>query len=181
MKKLILIALTLSAVSLSACTDWDRSNPEMPEGLKQQHEDRLNQSLEVLKTDPNDVSALFNIGFQYQELGDYKSAVEYYKKDLALEPNNTVTLNNIADIYEQVELYDQAATYIKQLYSLSPVDVEVIRDTVRILLKDENPGQAQEALENFARNADSTQEGVSLLISDLYQSIVDYRKAHGEQ
>lgn len=182
MKKLaLLLSLLSSMVLFSSCTNWDYSDPNMPAEVKEMHETNLEGYLNTLESNPEDTEALFGAGFEYQALGDYKNAVKYYEKDLAIESTNPVTLNNMAVIYENMKDYENAAKYIKLLYPLQPTNIETIRDTVRILLENNEEANAQAALENFARNVDQADPAMSQLISDLYQSILDYSAAHTEQ
>lgn len=182
MKKLLSSLFLITVLlSLSACENkWDHSDPTMPAEVRDQHQGNLDTNLESLKSNPQDTEALLNVAFEYQFLGDYKSAVDYYDQILAIDPNDEVSLNNTADIYEQMGDYDQAADAIRKLYVVKEDNAEVIKDTVRILLEDGEPAQAQQALENFARKNQSNTDAAQT-ISDLYQSILDYGVAHPQQ
>jgi len=183
MKKILpLLALLLLLTSCSNKWTVDRSN--MPDGLRTQYEQSIQVSEAALDVNDNDIEALFQIAFAYEQLGDYRNAVDYYKKVLEQNPNEPVTLNNLAAIYEDMKDYAQAAEYIKQLYILQPDNVETIRDTVRILLEAGDLAHAQEALENFillSQEAAKTNPNLTSLISDLHQDIVDYQSAHPDQ
>jgi tetratricopeptide (TPR) repeat protein len=183
MKKIIpLLALLLLLTSCANKWTVDRSN--MPDELRTQYEQSIQESEAALDANANDIEAFFNIAFAYEQLGDYRSAVDYYKKVLEQNPNEPITLNNLAAIYEDMEDYGQAAEYIKQLYVLQPDNIETIRDTVRILLEAGDPGHAEEALENFTlrgQEAAKTDSSLSSLASDLHQDIVDYQTAHPDQ
>lgn len=183
MKK-FLSALALLLL-LTACTDkWTAGHPDMPESLLTQLEQGIADNKATLEENPNDVDALFSMGFGYDQLGDYRKAVDYYKKVLAINPSHEVALNNIANIYEAVGEYEQAAEYIKQLYLLEQTNTETLKDTVRILLEANDPDHAQEALENFViknRETGETDATTAALISNLYTTINDYRTAYPDQ
>lgn len=181
--RLIIISLLLSLVFLTACNSkWDQSDPRMPEKLIQIHNQKISESKEILKKDSENSEALFELGFRYQQLGDFKKAEKYYLKVLSLGPNNFQALNNIVDIYETVNKIEDAAKYVKKLYETMPDLPEAIKDTVRILLKADDPESAELALENFATlKANDSDPQMQILISDLYNQIFKYRQEHGKK
>lgn len=182
MKKTI-IAILIIPLLLSGCASnkWNKKNSDLPEAYYQKHEKLLKEFQEKLDKDPSNFEFQFEVAFQLQAIGNYKSAVEEYEKALKISPDDFATLNNLAAIYEEAEEYKQAEEYIKKLYILNPDNIETVRDTVRILLKADNPTNAQEALENFTKiikkNGSETPE-TGAMISELYQSIYDYNKKH---
>lgn len=176
MKKLI--PLCLLALILTACSSkWDQSNPEMTDELRSSHEEILEESLATLEGDPENRTVLFEVAFRYQQLGDWKKAVEYYEKVLEVNATDWATLNNLAYMYETMEDYEQSAIYIKRLYESDPGNTEVIKDTVRILLLNEDSLNAVSALENFARlklDAENPDPDMQIFISDLYEEIYQW-------
>lgn len=183
MKKILPILALLLA--LTGCNNkWTVAHPDMPEGQRAQYEQSIKDSESTLTEDPTNIEALFNMAFAYDQLGDYNKAVDNYQKVLDQNPNETVSLNNMANIYEEVGEYEQAAEYIKKLYTLNPTGIEVIRDTIRILLEANDPTHAQEALENFVvqyKKADDMDSALTQMVSDLFQNIQDYVSAHPVQ
>lgn len=150
MKKLLsFLSLTLL---LTACNSekWNQADPDMPQELIESHQEILDEQLVLLEEDPKNSDALFEVAYRYQQLGDWKQAVKYYEQVLEISGEDWATLNNLAYMYETMEDYETAAEYIKRLYSKDPTNVEVIKDTVRILLEAGYPENAQEALDNFA-------------------------------
>lgn len=149
----------------------------MTDELRSSHEEILEESLATLEEDPENRKALFEVAFRYQQLGDWKKAVEYYEKVLEVNPTDWATLNNLAYMYETMEDYEQAATYIKKLYESDPGSMEVIKDTVRILLLDEDSMSAVSALENFARlklDSENPDPDMQIFVSDLYEQIYQW-------
>ncbi len=61
------------------------------EGDQRQNEKRYAEAIMVyrrsLKLDPNQPDMLFRIGFCYEQMGESKKAVDYYKQALALKPD----------------------------------------------------------------------------------------------
>ncbi len=144
-------SLLLISLILTACTSkWDHSDPEMPAELRELNETILNEQLGFLDEDPENLDALFEVAFRYQQLGDWGKAVKYYEKVLELVDTDFATLNNLAYIYEEMEDYETSAEYIKLLYEANQSNIEVIKDAVRILLKSGDTLNARHALDNFA-------------------------------
>lgn len=153
----------------------------MPEEMKQQLEQTIEENTAKLSEDVGDIDAQFNLAFAYQELGDYRNAIDAYYAVLVMNPNYATVHNNMATIYETMEDYDLAAESIKKCYELKQDNAEVIKDTVRILLKAGDPDNAQHALENYtklAQEAGSIGESQAM-ISELYTSISNYRQENG--
>ncbi|MEK9159891.1 MAG: hypothetical protein AAB383_04140 [Patescibacteria group bacterium] len=173
MKKLIsILALTLL---LTACNNkWDQSDPSADEAWSQEQQEILGKNLLILEEDSENSTALFEVAFRYQQLGDWKQSVSYYEKVLEQNENDWATLNNLASMYETMEDYDKAAEYIRKLYLVDQSSIEVIKDTVRILLKAGDTVNTEEAVANFEKlvidpanpNADM-QEFIAELRADI--------------
>lgn len=176
-KNLILIALIFS-LTLSACSsyNWDRSDPNMPQELKTKYQTSIDKYSEIIKTDPANIDAQFEVGFGYERLGDYENAVKYYEKVLELDNVNFPAINNLAAIYEEIGDYKTASTYIERLMKAYPDNQEALSDAIRILLKANNPEGATVILEEFARQAkgSATPETIQF-IGDLYGTIYNYK------
>jgi len=78
-----------------------------------QHEEaRKYCLLAVLKNNKN-YSALFNLGYIYQEHGNYEEAIKYYL-DANENTDNIFTLNNLGSSYAALKDYEKAEIYFKQ-------------------------------------------------------------------
>ena len=60
----------------------------------------------------------------YAESGNYKKAIEYYKKVFAVRGRYPVAQMGLAEVYEKMGEYDLA---VKEYHSLSELDDEEIR------------------------------------------------------
>ncbi|MFA6023856.1 MAG: tetratricopeptide repeat protein [Candidatus Gracilibacteria bacterium] len=179
MKKIILALLSISLLTACSQTNWDYSDPNMPEGLREKHEEVLAAELAILEEDPEDLDALFEVAFRYHQLGDYKNAVEYYEKVLALSESHGVTLNNLASLYEDMEKYGKAAEYIKLLYASDQTNIEVTKDTVRILLEAGDLENAKKAVENFETkrvSGENPDPALQELVASLYADIEEWEQ-----
>ncbi|MBI2634401.1 tetratricopeptide repeat protein [Candidatus Peregrinibacteria bacterium] len=184
MKKITSI-LIISSFLFAACgnSKWDKTDKDISPEQKTYEENIISEQMTILEKDSTDVKALFQVAFEYQFLGEYRKAVNYYEKVIKIDAGHIAALNNLADIYEQIGEYDTSAEYIKQLYPLMPDSAETIKDTVRILLLAGDDISAEQALENFAklkREGGETSKETTKLISSLKQQIEDYQRSVGK-
>lgn len=179
MKKILSTILVSIVFVLSACSGGmkvDKSS--MGEEYLSQQQEILDAQLLIIKEDPKNLTALFEAAFRYQMLGEYGDAIKYYEEVLVIDESHFPSLNNLADMYEELEDYENSAKYIKLLYQKNPNMPEVIKDTVRILLKANDSENAQLALENFAKIRRESKDGsAQSLISELFESINNHNQA----
>ncbi len=180
--KSVLVSLALSTVILNACGNpkWQGDISHLDEGWIQHQYDLIEENELKLEENPDDYEALAEIAFRYDALEDFKKAVKYYKKSLDANPDNLVVYNNLASIYEKVEEYDLAAENIMVYFQNSQSSGEAASDAVRILLKADDPENAQIALDTYASatTGDTSAEHLAFL-SELKQEIEDYKLDHG--
>lgn len=178
---LILSGLLLTT-TLTACSDskWQGDVSNLDEGWIDHQYEVIDEFEQKLEENPEDSEALFEIAYRYQQLEDYKMAVKYYGKTLEVNPNNLTVYNNLASIYETVEEYDLAAENIMVYYQNNQSSVGAVKDAVRILLKADDPENANIALDTYADQTrdDASPENTQLL-SDLKTQIYDYEVTHG--
>jgi len=75
---------------------------------------------EVIDIQPNNVSALNNLGTACKELGEIKNAVDYFKKVIQIDPNNTNAYYNLgATCYDFKKLHE-AKNYLQKTIELQP-------------------------------------------------------------
>jgi tetratricopeptide (TPR) repeat protein len=181
----LLSALILLALTLTACESgkWQGDISNLDPGWIQHQYDLIDEAQAVLDENPEDEDALLEIGFRYYELEDYKKAEKYYKKVLEVNPNNMVAITNLASVYEKVEEYELAAENIMIYFQSNQGSSEAVRDAVRILLKNDDPDNAEIALNAFVdstRDAGSNSaEGYQAFISGLKDDIYNYKVEHG--
>jgi len=138
---------------------------------------RIEENQEILKEDPKNRDAQFEVAFGYQQIGEYRKAIKEYEKVLKIATNDYATLNNLADIYEKVGEPKKAIPYITQLFNQNTEMIEPARDTVRILLKAGQLEAAKHAIktyENYNREANLLDDNKMNLISELNRSILKY-------
>lgn len=62
----------------------------------------------VTQINPNSFKALDNLGFAYQEKGDYQSALDYHNKAIRINPNFATAYNNRGVCYIYLQDWDSA-------------------------------------------------------------------------
>ena len=179
MKKQI-AALMLSVSLFTACTGvpnkWDYTVPEFTEKKLEERTERLEDRKKAYKEEKT-AESTFSLALAYNHLWEMEEAEKYYLEALELAPNDYVTLNNLASVYELVGETQLAADTISRLFEINTSSIEVIRDTVRILLANNEPEKAFVAVETYAtvvldpESPDSEQEE---FIQSLYADINDY-------
>jgi len=179
MKKRIYLAI-FSVMLFSACSSTGPYfNEDMPADLQAFHEEQLNEHLDLLEEDDSNVESLLEVAYRYEALGNYDKAIKYYEMLLAIDASHQPALNNLASIYEEMENYELAATYISDLYLVKPSSTEVIKDTVRILLLNENPEGAYLVMDHY-REQTADDEVAQAIAAELQEDINDYMNAkHG--
>lgn len=173
-KTTALLSILLCTSLFAACSSKWQHEPDISEDMQVQYLEKIDEQMELLKEDPSNRDALFEVALRYHHLGDYKKAVTYYKKVLEQDENDWAALNNLADLYEDMEEYEKAAQYIKRLYAIDQESIEVIQDTVRILLEAGDALNARHALENFeslVMTGETPEPALTELIDSLYEDI----------
>ncbi len=90
--------------------------------------DHYEEALEIFKsleTHEKGYELLEKIAYSYQCLGDFKNALDYYKKAEIVSKPRTWLLNKIAFCYRRLEKYDDAISYYKSSEELDPENLYV--------------------------------------------------------
>src|ERR1700733_8408845 len=74
----------------------------------------------VLELDPNNISALANLGILYAKTHRYTKAIEAYKQVLRLSPKQRETQLNLALAYLKQKEYVHSLPYFRQLHEEDP-------------------------------------------------------------
>jgi len=76
--------------------------------------------IERLKSDPNNVDLLVNIGNTYYDAQQYPTAIEYYQRILKLQPANTDVRTDMATAYWNTGNADTAIAEFRKALSYEP-------------------------------------------------------------
>jgi sugar lactone lactonase YvrE len=99
----------------------------------------------TLKTKPNDINALVQIGIIYAKEGDYGEALNVFKKARSLDQNNAAIINNIGNIRFLNGKNIKALESYKKAAELDPEDPHVWVNLARCFLKLEMKDEAIKA------------------------------------
>jgi protein O-GlcNAc transferase len=75
---------------------------------------------DILKVQPNNVTALHFIGVLYYQRKDYPSAIRYIKKALEFGPNYTDAYNNLGIVLQEAGQPDEAIACYRNVIKLNP-------------------------------------------------------------
>ena len=89
---------------------WNKKDPDKA----------IEYYLKAVSIDPNHINALFELGYAYNEKGEYSKAIEYYNRVLAIDPRAKDALNNIGLSYENQKDYVKAESYYRKSIAVDP-------------------------------------------------------------
>jgi predicted Zn-dependent protease len=182
MKKISLLLVLIFLLATGCENKWQGNTSNIPQEVLAEHQALLDENLAALEENPQNSTAAFEVAYRYYMLGDFKGAEEYYLKTVELDPGNFVAYNNLMHLYQKVDEPASAAEMAKYLFNLQPDNAGVLQDVVEVFLQAGEPESAQTSLEYYARSmGDTMTPEQQQLVSDLYQSIVDYRTVHEQQ
>ncbi|HKW13180.1 MAG TPA: alkaline phosphatase family protein, partial [Candidatus Krumholzibacteria bacterium] len=102
---------------------------------------------------PDNPDALHNLGQRYQQKGDYKKAIENYKKAIVMRPTFYNAYNNLATCYGELKMYPEAIDALEKCIKLKPDDYYAMGNLAVIMM---NTGKPDDAL-RFAKQAVDTE------------------------
>ena len=111
------------------------------------------------------------VGFRYMQMGNYREAIKYYEEVIKIDPVHFAALNNIAVMHEKAGDLKKALEYEQKLYEKEATSVEVVRDTIRLLLANSKFNDAQGVLDTFSSYDKKTDNYYAEFISDQYSFI----------
>jgi cytochrome c-type biogenesis protein CcmH/NrfG len=96
--------------------------PQVPPAvrLKEMADTKAAPLIEQLKSDPNNVKLLVNIGNIYYDAQQYPNAIEYYRQVLKLQPANTDVRSDMATAYWYSGNADTAIEEFRKTLSYEP-------------------------------------------------------------
>ena len=164
------------ALVLTACgSKYQIDISEMPDELRLQHQERLQNSLSQYESAEDEqikIEAAAEAAIQYMNLGNYAEAIDYYKEVLEYDNFFYVALNNIAYMYEEVGEKEKALEYELRLYESNQMDFEVVRDTIRLLVKNKKYDEAVNVLTAFSNYDKQNGAIYTKLIGDQFEYII---------
>lgn len=138
--------------------------------------DALQRYEQILRTDPNNVSALGRRGRLLWSLGRLKEARRDFSIILEIDPSNVAALNDRARLLTELGLDNEAFRDWGQLITLQPRDVMVRSGLGNTLLR---MGRTQDALDQFeiAMHLDPNREDLQLNAAAAQYQLGNYAAA----
>ena len=90
------------------------------------NEELLNESLEKLKSNPNDVRTLQTLASTYHALKENDKAIEIYKKLVKLQPKNHEIWAFLGYLYYENEDFSKACENLEKALDLCPIEPFVL-------------------------------------------------------
>lgn len=101
----------------------------------------------LLHNQDNDDSHIYQkIGFAHHNMGDYRKAIENYKRYELVDPDDTWNLRHIAACYKALKRNDKALAYYQRALLTSPDNITLCLNTGHCLLQQ---GNVEEALQLY--------------------------------
>ncbi|MBZ5722955.1 MAG: tetratricopeptide repeat protein [Acidobacteriia bacterium] len=107
------------ASAQSATSSSDAATPT-PEQLQHMADTQAAPLLERLKTDPNNVEVLANVGNIYYDTQQFPTAIQYYERALQQQPANTGVRTDLATAYWYLGNPDTAIQEFNKALSYEP-------------------------------------------------------------
>ncbi len=178
MKKITIISISLFLILsliLTGCGS-NYSNIEKPtltDEQKSEYEKTVEDNLTILEqkdlAEDAKYQALVELAVNNEYLGNYDEAINYYKQILEISDSDFLALNNLSNLYEKLEEYDLASQYVKFLNKYYKDKQSVVKDTIRILIKNKEFDNAQLVITEYAQNYQSPE--TQTFISDEFDFI----------
>lgn len=146
--------LPIIAMTTGCNNKYNKDVSYMPvdkQEVRQKNLDDALTKIETNKDDPETMTNLETVAFEYMNLGKYEKSIEYYTKVLDLDKTSYTSLSNIAYMHEEAGDVKKALEYQEKLYSFYSDYPEVIGDLTRLLSKDNRYEEAQKILEVFSQ------------------------------
>ena len=106
------VLLVMFLVALSSCDD--SGTPA----------ERIRACKQILRKNPDDAVAHFNLGLTYGRLDRHKEALRAYKQAIRIDPENSGAYNNLGTIYGKLERHAEAVEAYKGAIRIKPDLVE---------------------------------------------------------
>ncbi|MCX6733224.1 MAG: tetratricopeptide repeat protein [Candidatus Peregrinibacteria bacterium] len=84
----------------------------------------FDKARELLSKDSKSQDAIIRLGTAYEELGEDDSAMDEYKKAIAIDKNTIISWTNLAAIYRKRGKYEDAKNAYMQAIELFPKDTQ---------------------------------------------------------
>lgn len=84
------------------------------------HDKAIEASKALIKLDPSNADAVYNLGYMYSTLKKYREAIQSFKDALVLRPNFEYAYANIGNCSFQIKNYSQALWAYEKIVEINP-------------------------------------------------------------
>ena len=145
---------------------------------------KLNNAINILRENPEDVSALITVAEIRQEARDPGGALEFYLKVLEIQPTNIVALSNLANLYNHHKKeYERSAEMYLRLIETAPEQISAYQSLMYIYwhrVPEKYPDMEQILLTAIEKNTDITEYApvdFYSMLGDFYANVEEINKA----
>ena len=158
----------------------DFSEAQKLTGEKKYHESIKRYEI-ILKKYPNLVTAISNIGLNYEYLGLLDKSIYYYKLCCDKVPKQKIFLNKLGNVYYKQKNYLKAIAIFEQSYDIDNRQEEMIEKLISSLIEVKLEKRAElflrDILKIFPNNANlNSLMGYNLLSLDRHKEGLDFLK-----
>jgi len=129
-------------------------------GLKHKKKGELDKAIDyferIIKLDPENTNAFFELGLLYDEKGEINIAISYFEKVIEIEPDEVSTYYNLGQIYCENGNLNLAINYLEKAIELKPEDEEILTDLAelkeKLAVKKHKFTQLEERLNHIIKN-----------------------------
>ncbi len=131
----------------------------------------------TLRTNPDNVMALYNLGVMYKDRGQYDRAIPRFKAILQRNPVNLLALDNLNSIYLETGDRNEARNMFSRAYQVAPDNPGICLRFGRVLAMDGE--RLQEAIYFYNQALSLTPGNVQdyIELGELYLSVGDSARA----
>ena len=136
---------------------------------------------QVLKINPNHISALNNLGGLFKQLGETKTAKSFYKKTVKINPNFADGHNNLGIIYRELGDHQKALSCYKKTIEINPNHINSYNNLGIVL---EELGEYKKALSYYEKGIEINPNNINfywnahILASDIDEALSRLKKLY---
>ena len=131
--------------------------------------------LEIVSTNPNDISLYLKLVELYSLMKDFDKVEEYYLKIINLEPNNAEYEQRLAIFYDNQGRTDKAIEHYLKALEIDPLRIKCVDRLVDIYSKEGNEEKLEECLLKVLEYHPKTSYHITL--AELYKKQKKFKEA----
>ncbi|MDP8265003.1 MAG: tetratricopeptide repeat protein [Candidatus Aceula lacicola] len=142
---------------------------------QEKSKEAINIFEKILKIDPENKKAFFNLGVAYNQNGNSLKAIECYDKTLEIDDKNSKAYFNLGYVYENIGEDKKAIFYYQKAIELDDVYSDAYYNIGNIYIKNMD---ADKAIEFYRKAVDANPNHIDALVN--LSTLLFYQKEFGE-